>query len=137
MQSAVNLAAQGASSTSTAATDQTLATQIQSIQQQLVSLANTTVDGRAIFGGDQDQSAPYQYDAASLVTGVDSLTAQTSSRVIVDTQGQTVYQPLTAQQIFDPVDVNRSAHGEQYFRRAAISLHRASGEQPDRNCRTR
>ncbi len=103
IQSAVSLASQGASSTATAATDQTLAITIQGIQQQLVSLANTTVAGRAIFGGDQDQSPPYQYDAAS-ATGVDNLTADTSSRVIVDTLGQTVYQPLTAQQIFDPVD---------------------------------
>jgi flagellar hook-associated protein 3 FlgL len=103
IQSAVSLASQGASSTSSAATDQTLAITIQGIQQQLVSLANTTVGGRAIFGGDQDQSPPYQYDAAS-PTGVDQLTADTSSRVVVDTLGQTVYQPLTAQQIFAPVD---------------------------------
>jgi len=105
IQSAVSLASQGASSTATAATDQTLAITIQGIQQQLVSLANTTVAGRAIFGGDQDQSPPYQYDPAS-PTGVDQLTADTSSRVVVDTLGQTVYQPLTAQQIFAPVDVN-------------------------------
>src|SRR5579863_3168812 len=101
IQNAVTLASQGASSTATAATDQTLATQVQSIQQQIVAIANTTVAGRLIFGGDQDQSAPYQYDAAS-ATGVDSLTPDTSSRVIVNPQGQTVYQPLTAQQIFDP-----------------------------------
>jgi flagellar hook-associated protein 3 FlgL len=103
IQNAVTLATQGAGSTATAATNQTLATQVQNIQQQLVAIANTTVDGRAIFGGDQDQSPPYQYDATS-TTGVDSLTTDTSSRVIVNTQGETVYQPLTAEQIFDPVD---------------------------------
>lgn len=103
IQNAISLASQGASSTATAATDQTLATQVQSIQQQLVGLANTTVAGRYIFGGAQDQSAPYQYDATS-TTGVDSLTAQDPGRVIVNPQGQTVYQGLTAQQIFDPVD---------------------------------
>jgi flagellar hook-associated protein 3 FlgL len=103
IQSAVSLATQGAGSTANAATDQTLATQVQSIQQQLVAIANTAVAGRAIFGGDQDQTPPYQYDATS-ATGVDNLTPDTSSRVIVNTQGETVYQPLTAQQIFDPVD---------------------------------
>src|SRR5579863_3460081 len=103
IQNAVSLAAQGAGSTATAATNQTLAIQIQNIQQQLVAIANTTAAGRAIFGGNQDQSPPYQYDAAS-TTGVDSLTPDTSSRVIVNTLGETVYQPLTAQQIFDPVD---------------------------------
>jgi flagellar hook-associated protein 3 FlgL len=103
IQNAVTLATEGAGSAATAATNQALATQVQNIQQQLVAIANTTVDGRAIFGGDQDQSAPYRYDATS-ATGVDRLTSDTSSRVIVNTQGETVYQPLTAQQIFDPVD---------------------------------
>jgi flagellar hook-associated protein 3 FlgL len=104
LQNAEVLATQGASSTTTLANAQLLAAQVQGIQQQLVSLANTTVAGRWIFGGDQDQSAPYQYNAANLVTGADLLTAQTSTRVVVDTLGQTVYQPLTAQQIFDPAD---------------------------------
>jgi flagellar hook-associated protein 3 FlgL len=77
--------------------------QVQDIQQQLVSLANTAVEGRYIFGGNQDQSPPYQYNAAS-ATGADRLTTATSSRVIADTQGQPVFQGLTAQQIFDPAD---------------------------------
>src|ERR1019366_4826118 len=103
IQSARSLAAQGANTTSTAATRQTIAIQIQNIQQQIVSIGNTAVQGRYIFGGNQDQSPPYQYDASS-ATGVDVLTAQTSGRVIVNTQGQTVYQGLTAQQILGPVD---------------------------------
>lgn len=114
IQSAVSLATQGAGSTASAATNQTLATQVQAIQQQLVAIANTTVAGRAVFGGDQDQSAPYQYDATS-ATGVDSLTADTSSRVIVNTQGETVYQPLTAQQIFDPVDATGAPTANNTF----------------------
>jgi len=103
IQNAVSLAEQGADTTSTSATRQTIAGQLQSIQQQLVSISNTTVQGRYIFGGSQDQSAPYQYDASS-PTGVDTLTSQTAGRVIVNTQGQSVYQGLTAQQIFGPVD---------------------------------
>jgi flagellar hook-associated protein 3 FlgL len=103
IQSARSLAAQGANTTSTAATRQTIAIQIQNIQQQIVSIGNTAVQGRYIFGGNQDQSPPYQYDASS-ATGVDVLTAQTAGRVIVNTQGQTVYQGLTAQQILGPVD---------------------------------
>ncbi len=79
IQSAVSLATQGASSTATTDTDQTLAADVQSIQQQLIAISNTTVAGRAIFGGDQDQSPPYQYDAAAPNgTGVDTLTAQTN-----------------------------------------------------------
>ncbi len=103
IQKAQTLGAQGANSTSTAATRQTLAQQVQAIQQQLVSISGTTVEGRYIFGGDQDQSAPYQYNASS-PSGVDRLTAQTATRAIVNPGGQTVYQPLSARQIFDPTD---------------------------------
>lgn len=97
------LATQGASSTARASDRQNLATQVQSIQQQIVSIANTTVEGRFIFGGSQDQSGPYQYDVAS-ATGVDALTVSTSNRAIVNPSGQTVYQSQTASTIFDPRD---------------------------------
>jgi flagellar hook-associated protein 3 FlgL len=101
IQSAQSLGAQGASSIATASQRQNLATQIQSIQQQLVSLANTQVGGRYIFGGDQDQAAPYQYNASS-TEGVDALTTASSTRQIVNPAGEVVYQSLTAGTIFDP-----------------------------------
>lgn len=101
IQSAQSLASQGASSTATASERQNLATQVQSIQQQLVSLANTQVGGRYIFGGDQDQTAPYQYNASS-PEGVDALTTASATRQIVNPAGATVYQSLTAGTIFDP-----------------------------------
>jgi flagellar hook-associated protein 3 FlgL len=107
LQNAVSLGSQGAGSEATANTDQTLAEQVQGIQQQIIGIANTQVAGRYIFGGDQDQSAPYQYDAAAADgTGVSSQTAQSNTRTVVNLAGQTVYQPLTAQQIFDPADNN-------------------------------
>ena len=116
IQNAVTLGTQGASSTANANTDQTLAADVQGIQQQLVTIANTQVVGRYIFGGDQDQTAPYQYDAAAANgTGVDSLSAQTNTRTVVNTEGQTVYQPLTAQQIFDPVDATGTPTGNNTF----------------------
>ena len=101
IQSAISTGEQGANTSSTATTDQNLAAQIQSVQQQIVSVANTTVDGRYIFGGDLDQSTPFSYSAAA---GITSLTNPTSTRVVVDTQGQAVYQSLSAQQIFNPTD---------------------------------
>lgn len=100
VQSAQSLAEQGASSTTTAAQMQNLAVQVQSIQQQMVSLANTQVAGRYVFGGNEDQSPPYQYDAAS-ATGADALTAPSSTPQIVNPQGEAVYQPLTAGTVFD------------------------------------
>jgi flagellar hook-associated protein 3 FlgL len=105
LNNAQSLGAEAADSSQTAASRQTLALQIQNIQQQVVSLANTNVAGRYIFGGGTDQAAPYQYDATSAATGVDQLTAQPTGAVTVNPQGQAVYQGLTGQQIFDAQDV--------------------------------
>jgi flagellar hook-associated protein 3 FlgL len=112
IESATTDAAQGANTTATVAEQQNLATEVQSIQQQLVSIANTTVEGRYIFGGDQDQTAPY---SAVTATGSAVLTANAATRAIVNPQGQTVYQALTAQQIFDPRDVNGNATASNAF----------------------
>jgi flagellar hook-associated protein 3 FlgL len=101
VQSAESLASQGASTNVSATEQQNLANQVQSIQQQIVSLANTAVAGVYIFGGDESQSPPYQYDA-SAVEGVDDLTNAQSTLTIVNPAGETVYQPLTAGEIFDP-----------------------------------
>jgi flagellar hook-associated protein 3 FlgL len=108
------LAVQGASSTSTAADRQNLAVQVHSIQQQLVAIANTTVEGRYIFGGGSDQTPPYQFDATS-ATGVDSLTSPTVGRVITDPAGQTIFQPLTASAIFDTKNSGGAAASDNTF----------------------
>ena len=97
------LAVQAANSTTTASERQAIAVEVKNIQQQIVGLSNTSVEGRYIFGGDQDQSPPYQYDAAS-ARGVDKLTTQTASRVIQDTSGLTVFSAQTAAVIFDAQD---------------------------------
>ncbi len=97
------LAVQAANSTTTASERQAIAVEVKNIQQQIVGLSNTSVEGRYIFGGDQDQSPPYQYDAAS-ARGVDKLTTQTASRVIQDTSGLTVFSAQTAAVIFDTQD---------------------------------
>jgi flagellar hook-associated protein 3 FlgL len=103
VESARTLALQGAGSIPTASDRQVLAVQVKSIQEQIVSLANTTTEGRFIFGGDQDLSAPYQLNPAN-TSGVDKLTTQTSTRVIPDPAGQPVYKSATAADIFDPRD---------------------------------
>lgn len=97
------LAVQAASSTTSATDRQSIAIEVKNIQQQVVGLSNTSVEGRFIFGGDQDQSPPYQYDSAG-TRGVDKLTTQTSSRVIQDPSGLTVFSANTAAGIFDAED---------------------------------
>jgi len=103
LENAQTLATQGADSSSTAATRQTLAAEVQGIQQQMVGLANTAVAGRYIFGGSSDRSAPYAYDGSNS-RGADRLTPQAPGPATVNTQGQTAYQGLTASQIFDLSD---------------------------------
>ncbi|MDQ1469412.1 MAG: flagellar hook-associated protein 3 FlgL [Bryobacterales bacterium] len=100
IESARTIALQGSGTTVTASDRQPLAAQIQSIQQQLISLANTTTEGRYIFGGDQDLSSTYQLNPAS-PNGADKLTPQTATRVITDPSGQPIYQARTASTIFD------------------------------------
>ena len=57
VESARSLAVQGGSSISTAQDRQNYGDQVIAIQKQVVALANTSVEGRYIFGGDADQTA--------------------------------------------------------------------------------
>src|SRR6185503_20855642 len=79
---------------------QSFAGHVQTLEQQLVALADTQAGGRYIFGGDADETAPYQYNAAS-ANGVDASGPGVSTRAIVNPDGVTVFQPLTAGTIFD------------------------------------
>ncbi|MES1260964.1 MAG: flagellin [Acidobacteriota bacterium] len=114
IESARTLALQGAGSTATATDRQNLAAQAQSIQQQLLSISNTTTEGRYIFGGDQDLSPPYQANPAA-ASGVDQLTAQSATRVITDPSGQVVFQAATASTIFDHRDATGAALPDNAF----------------------
>lgn len=114
IQNAQSIAAQAQGIGITASQMQTMASQIQGIQQQMVSLANTTVAGNYIFGGDQG-TAPYQYDATSATNSVDQLTTQTSTYAFANPSGQTVYQPLTATQIFDNQDSSGTPTANNVF----------------------
>jgi flagellin-like hook-associated protein FlgL len=111
VEQAVSLGTQGASTLSSA--DQsTLIQQVQDIQQQLVSLTATQVNGRYIFSGDLDQQPLYSYSSTA---GVTQLASPTSTRAVTDGQGDTLWVAPTAQQIFDPVNSNGSAASGNVF----------------------
>ena len=97
------LAAEGANGTQTASSRAQLATQLQSIEQQMVGLANTQVNGRYIFAGDADQTQPYTFDATQN-DPVSAYQGSSSSRVAMAANGTTFPVALTAQQIFDSSD---------------------------------
>jgi flagellar hook-associated protein 3 FlgL len=100
VEQATTLAAQAASGTSTDAQNAILAAQVQGIQQQLVNLSNTSVGGRYIFSGDSDQQAAYALDSTQ-PNGVQQLAAAKSTQVITDANGNPLWTPMTAQDIFD------------------------------------
>jgi flagellar hook-associated protein 3 FlgL len=94
------LTAEGANGTQTATTRGQLATQLQSIEQQMVGLANTQINGRYIFAGDEDQTQPYTFDSTQ-PDPVSSYQSSSSTRVVMTANGTTFPVALTAQQIFD------------------------------------
>lgn len=107
LQSAVTLVEQaetygteGASDTSTATTRTELANEMGSILQQLVSTANTTVEGRYIFAGDTDQTTPYTVDLTQNPP-VSAYQGSASTREVQGADGTAFPVALTAQQIFD------------------------------------
>lgn len=98
--SAITLATQGASSVQTAQSRATLAQQVSGIQQALVGIAQTQVNGRYIFSGDQDSQAPYAIDSTQ-PEGVQQLVSGSSTRMIQSVDGTSFAVALTAQQILD------------------------------------
>jgi len=101
--SAVTLAAQGANSSYTAAQRANLAIQVQGIQQSLVSLSQTQVNGKYIFSGDDDTQALYQLDSTQ-PNGVAQLATATDTRTIQDVNGTAIATARTATTIFDAQD---------------------------------
>jgi flagellar hook-associated protein 3 FlgL len=65
LQEAISLGVEGANGTVSASDQAAIVTQLQGIQSQLVSLANTTYQGNYVFGGSITNTAPYVVDAAS------------------------------------------------------------------------
>jgi len=100
VQQAQTLGAQGATDTASSSTRQDLANQLGSVLQQLVATANTTVEGRYVFSGDDDQTPAYSYDPTQ-ADPVSAYQGSTSTRLIQAPDGSTFADALTAQQIFD------------------------------------
>jgi flagellar hook-associated protein 3 FlgL len=65
LQQAISLGVEGANGTVSASDQAAIVVQLQGIQSQLVSLANTTYQGNYVFGGSITNTAPYVVDDAS------------------------------------------------------------------------
>lgn len=92
--------AEGLNDTTTSQSRQDLANELGSTLQQLVAIANTTVQGRYIFAGDADQTTPYTIDLTQS-SPISAYQGSASTREILGPDGTTFPVALTAQQIFD------------------------------------
>ena len=108
MDSAQTLASQGTDVSLSATDRRSLAGQVQSLQQQMVALSNTGVQGRYIFSGDQDQTAAYQIIPITnpptddpLGNGVTQISMSAATRQVEDPAGGSFSASRTAQEIFD------------------------------------
>ena len=77
-------------------------TAVTQLQQQLVALANTTVNGRYVFGGDNATTAPYSATGAGWGTSATYIgSTQANTSTISDINGQSIVPIPGAQQVFD------------------------------------
>jgi flagellar hook-associated protein 3 FlgL len=100
MDRATVLAAQGANFTLDATGRQNIAGEVQALLEQMTAISSTTVQGRYIFGGDQDSTPPYQVDLTA-VNGVTRLTNSPATRRVESAAGGSFAVSQSAQDIFD------------------------------------
>jgi flagellar hook-associated protein 3 FlgL len=100
MDRATTLGAQGANSTIDASGRQSIALEVQSLQDQMLAISRTTVQGRYIFSGDQDGGPAYSSDPTA-ANGVLRLSTASATRRMEDPQGGSFAVAQTAQNIFD------------------------------------
>jgi len=98
-----SLGAEGATATTDAQTRQMLAGQIQDLETQIVGIANSTNEGRYLFGGDDDSTAPYSINYANAPPFTANTTAQ-ATRMGIDAMGNTFPIAVTASDIFNNAD---------------------------------
>lgn len=99
LDTAATLGSQGASDGGT--TDRSiLATQVRSLMTQMVSIANTNVEGRYIFSGGLDTKAAYTVNWSS-TNGVDATAQFIPGRLVQDATGTALPAGLTADTIFN------------------------------------
>ena len=130
LQQATTIATQAASSTTTPTQQLQMATQVQALLSQLVSLSRTQIGGVYIFSGDQPNSPSYQLDASS-ATGVDRLITPQATQQIADPTGVTFQIAETAQDLFDKRDGSDNPAPENVF--AAVNSLQVALQNNDQN----
>jgi flagellar hook-associated protein 3 FlgL len=94
------LGSQGITETQTADSRAAIASELGSILEQLGGIANTSVEGRYVFSGDSDQTAPYNIDLTQ-ADPIGTYAGSAATREIQHPNGTRFSVALTAQTIFD------------------------------------
>lgn len=115
---AITLGAQGATGTLQAAERQRLASDVQALQEELVTLSQTQSGGRYLFSGDAETQTTYQLNLAN-PNGVDRLLTVSATRQIENPAGGAFPASKTAQDIFDHRNPDDSLATDNLF--AAIN----------------
>jgi flagellar hook-associated protein 3 FlgL len=97
---AQTLASQGATGTASAQDRIDLAGEIGAVLQHLVGIANTSVDGRYIFSGNNDQQPAYTIDLTQ-TNLVSAYQGTAATRQVQNGEGALITVGKTAQEIFD------------------------------------
>jgi flagellar hook-associated protein 3 FlgL len=100
MDRAITLGSQGANFTLDASGRQSIAAEVQTLQDQMVAISRTSVQGRYIFSGDVDGSPAYASDPTA-PGGVDRLLSAPATERVEDPSGGSFAVGQTAQNIFD------------------------------------
>jgi len=119
VEQAQTLGAQGQSGFDSTTTQQTVANQLGTVLQQLVTIANTQVGGRYVFAGDSDQTQPYTIDLTQ-TNPVSTYAGTTSTRQVQSADGSLFPVAKTAQDIFDNPDPTQSVFQSITSLRAAV-----------------
>jgi flagellar hook-associated protein 3 FlgL len=125
------LASQGVTATMTAENRRILAGEVQGLLEQLLVASQTTVEGRFVFSGDQDQAPAYVLDLTA-PNGVNRLFTTQATRLVVHPSGTTFTAGRTAEQIFDHRNADDSLAADNVF--AAVNAVRVALEnnsEPD------
>jgi flagellar hook-associated protein 3 FlgL len=107
MDRAMTLGSEGESNMNPAQQRQAIAGELGSVLQQLVSISQTSVEGRYIFAGDSDQQVPYTIDL-TLPNPISAYGGSPATRQVALPDGSFVSVSKTAQDIFDSPDATQN-----------------------------
>ena len=100
LERAMQLGVQGANATQTAATRKMLGTEVRALLEQMVALASTQAEGRYLFSGDRDDTAPYVLDLDA-PNGVSDYRGAAATREVMHPAGTRFRIARSGQEIFD------------------------------------